>query len=188
LGHEGAIWGWVVETGTAGTATLVAERSAAGADGAAGLGSAAASRGADRPASGQERGRDSEVGVADQPAFSARRSGAGLVRAASAGESGVVGCAASAAHRGAGLWSAAGRPRPLDGAPADRRGGETQTGAARGAGDDPGPAGKPPPEAVAGKKSGERRGRRKSTSPAWGTYWVGNKKRDGAGTTRCVLI
>src|SRR5260370_37265035 len=165
MGHEGAISGSVVQTGTAGTATLGAERPEAGADGAAGLGSAATSRGADRPASGQERGPDSEDGVADQPAFSARRSGAGLVRAASAGESGVVGCAASAAHRGAGLWSAAGRPRPLDGAPADRRGGETQTGAARGAGDDPGPARKPRPQTAAATKTGALPHRLQRPSP-----------------------
>src|SRR5260370_3380133 len=122
MGHEGAISGSVVQTGTAGTATLVAERPAAGADGAAGLGSAATSRGADRPASGQERGPDSEDGVADQPAFSARRAGAGLLRAGSAGETGVVGCAASAAHRGAGRSSAAGRPPPSAAAPATARG------------------------------------------------------------------
>src|SRR5260370_14596658 len=164
MGHEGAISGSVVQTGTAGTATLVAERPEAGADGAAGLGSAATSRGADRLASGQECGPDSEDGVADQPAFSARRSGAGLVRAASAGESGVVGCAASAAHRGAGLWSAAGRPRPLDGAPADRTGGETQTRAARGPADSPGPAGKPPPEPLPRKKNGPLPHSMKTTS------------------------
>src|SRR5258708_12685896 len=109
--------GSVVQTGTAGTATLVAERPAAGADGAAGLGSAATSRGADRPASGQERGPDSEDGVAVQPAFSARRSGAGLGRAASAGEIGVLGCAASPAHLGPRLWSPPRIPRPSHSAP-----------------------------------------------------------------------
>jgi len=49
---------------------------------------------------------------------------------------------------------AARRPRALDGTPADRRGGEAQTGAARGTRDHPCPAGKPRAEAVAGKKCG----------------------------------
>jgi hypothetical protein len=94
-----------------------------------------------------------------------------LVRAATAGESGLAGCTAPATDRGAGVWSTAGRPLALDGAPADRRSGKTQTGSASGTGNDSGPAGKPRPEAVAGKKCGAWRNWMRSTSGVWRTSW-----------------
>jgi hypothetical protein len=49
------------------------------------------------------------------------------------------------------VWSTAGRPLALDSTPADRRSAETQTGAAGETGNHSGLAGKPRPEAVAGK-------------------------------------
>src|SRR5215471_13861739 len=65
----------------------------------------------------------------------------------------------------------------LDRAPADRRGGETQTGAAGRTRDHPGPARKPRPEAVAGKKCGAWRNWMKSISDAWRTSWRCTKNR-----------
>src|SRR5215472_14216876 len=120
-----------IETGTSGVAAPAAERVAARANRAARTSLAANGRGTDGPAGRQERGFDSEDGVADQPALSARRPGACLVRATQTGESGLVGCTAPATHRSLGLWSSAGRPLALDRAPTNRRSGKAQAGSAR---------------------------------------------------------
>src|SRR5215471_16241183 len=89
-----------------------------------------------------------------RPTLSTRRPRTGALRTAPTRESGLAECAGSATHRRAGLRLPAGGAGALDRAFADRRGGETQTGAAGRARDHPGPARKPRPEAVAGKKCG----------------------------------
>src|SRR5215469_1083637 len=78
---------------------------------------------------------------------------------------------APATHRSPGLWSPAGRPLALDGAPAERRSGKAQTGSARGTGDHPRPVGKSRPKAVAGKKCGAWRNWMRSISSPWRTFW-----------------
>src|ERR1035438_4848068 len=69
------------------------------------------------------------------------------------------------------LQSAATRTGALDGAPADRRGDQTQAGTTSRARNHPGAAGKPRPEAVAGKKCGAWGSWTRSTSPAWRWCW-----------------
>ena len=59
----------------------------------------------------------------------------------------------------------------LDGAPADRRGDQTQVGTTGRARNYPGAAGKPRPKAVAGKKFGAWGSWTKSASPAWKRCW-----------------
>ena len=172
-----AISGSVVQAGAARVAALVAERIAAGADRAASFGPAATGRWAGHSEGGKERGLNPKDGVADQPTLSARRPGAGLVRAAAAGERALL----DAQQRQRIVALACGPPPEgrgaLDGAPVDRRSGETQTGAAGGTGDDPGPAGKPRPEAVAGKKCGAWRNWMRSILQRWRTSWRSMKSR-----------
>ena len=73
------------KAGAAGTATRVKDWLAARANGAAGLGSAAIGRGANRPTGRQELGIDPEDGVADQSEISASGLGTSIVRATAAG-------------------------------------------------------------------------------------------------------
>ena len=74
------------------------------------------------------------------------------------------------------------RTGALDGAPADRRSDQAQAGTTSGARNHPGPAGKPRPEAVAGKKCGAWGSWTRSTSPAWRRCWGCMKSLFRAGT------
>src|SRR5215469_6839376 len=102
-----------------------------------------------------------------RPAVSRSRIGAGTVRKAAAWPSPTAWIFREATHYRYGVQFSARRAGPLDRS-ADCPGGrQAETGAASRSGNHSHPAGKPRPEAVAGKKCGAWRSWMTTTSPKW---------------------
>ena len=134
-------------------------------------------QGQSTPVVGREPWSFRQSRLANRQAVRARRAGASVVRRRTSGQSSGPGPAPEPADYRRGLLATACRAGALDGAAADRRGHQTQTGSARGPRDHSGVAGKPRSEAVAGKKCGAWRSWTRSTSPAWRTCSRSTKRR-----------